>query len=184
LAASWIRIWRITARARRVAEGVHETTEISVPMTWGLWRYDILLPATSADWPAGCRSAVLLHEAAHADRKDGITQLAAQLACCLHWFNPFAWLAERRMASERERACDDIVVVHGFKPSDYAEQLVSVARTLRGSLYAPAEIAMAGKSQLEHLDRVRPATSDSNRNVPSSAAFAAACCCPLRSRTT
>jgi TonB family protein len=153
LAASWLRIRRITGRARAMGGEIYETGEIAVPMTWGLWRYKILLPEAASGWPEDCRAAALLHERAHGERKDGLTQLIAQLACCFHWFNPLAWLAERRMAAEREGACDDLVVARGFRPSEYAGHLVSVAQALSGPLHLRAAVAMGGRSRIEQ--RVR-----------------------------
>jgi TonB family protein len=116
----------------------------------GVWAIVAILLAA---WPADCRAAALSHEQAHAERKDGLTQLIAQLACCLHWFNPLVWLAERRMAAEREIACDDIVVARGLRPSEYASHLVSVAQTLERSLDLRAAVAMGGRSRIER--RVR-----------------------------
>jgi TonB family protein len=93
---------------------------------------------------------VLLHEIAHAARFDPLTQFAAQLACCLYWFNPLAWVASRNMAMERERACDDRVLASGAGATDYAGHLVEIARELRGRKpWLSAAIAMANRSQLE-----------------------------------
>jgi hypothetical protein len=52
------------------------------------------------------------------------------------------------MCVERERACDDLVLNGGCKPSDYAAHLVEIARTFRRVPHVAA-IAMARSSQLE-----------------------------------
>ena len=118
-----------------------------MPVTWGWWQPVILLPAGADAWSQGRRRVVLLHELAHVKRWDCLTQAIAQLACALYWFNPLVWLAARRMCIERERACDDLVLEGGCKPSDYAAHLVEIARTFR-RLPQVAAIAMARSSEL------------------------------------
>jgi hypothetical protein len=54
------------------------------------------------------------------------------------------------MVSERERACDDLVLSVGFEPTDYAQHLLQIASGLRGGLLTSgAAIAMARPSKLE-----------------------------------
>jgi BlaR1 peptidase M56 len=92
---------------------------------------------------------VLRHELAHVRRYDCLTQLVGQLACALHWFNPFAWLAARELRVERERACDDEVLGAGAKASDYADYLLRVARSTRVvGAAALGGLAMARPSQM------------------------------------
>jgi hypothetical protein len=50
----------------------------------------------------------------------------------VHWWNPVAWLAERRMVVERERACDDHVLADGTLASDYARHLLDIGELMRG----------------------------------------------------
>ena len=131
-------------------------------MTWGVMRPRLLLPETSEAWPEERRRVVLLHELAHAWRWDYATNLLTRLACAVWWFNPLVWMAARRMAAERERACDNIVLNHGANPAEYAEQLLEIAAGLRpGGWAEPAGIAMARPTKLE--SRLR-AILDANRN--------------------
>lgn len=126
----------------------------SIPMTWGSIRPTILLPAVAEEWTEGRRRLVLLHELAHIKRLDCLTQQLAQLACALYWFNPLTWLAAHRMRVERERACDDIVLRLGSRPSDYASHLVALASTLRpAGLSASVAVSMVQRSQLERRIR-------------------------------
>jgi beta-lactamase regulating signal transducer with metallopeptidase domain len=142
----------------RVLEGSAAT----MPMTWGVWRPVVLLPAGAAQWSPERLRDVLLHELAHIKRADLLTQALAQLACTLHWFNPLVWIAARRMHVEREHACDDYVLGTGTRPSEYASNLLEVARSLRRSpATSMAAIAMAGRSTLSErllavLDDTRP----------------------------
>lgn len=117
---------------------------ILTPMTWGIHRPVVLLPEASRHWPTAQRREVLLHELAHIKRHDCLTQLAAQLARLIFWFNPLVTVAARRMRAERERACDDRVLAAGTRPSSYAAHLLHIATRLRGrDCSMPVAVGMA-----------------------------------------
>lgn len=123
--------------------------ESVMPLTWGLFRPVVLLPAEADAWPLERRRAVLLHELAHVKRRDSLTQLLGQLTCAVYWFNPMAWWASARLRAERELACDDLVLEAGERPSDYAAELLGVARSLRSPREMSPAMAMARPSGLE-----------------------------------
>jgi beta-lactamase regulating signal transducer with metallopeptidase domain len=121
----------------------------AMPMTWGIRRPAILLPAEADTWTAERRRDVLLHELAHVKRHDFVIQLMARIACAVYWFHPLVWLAAARLCEERERACDDQVLRAGATPSVYATHLLEIARGLR-AVHATslASVAMARPAQL------------------------------------
>src|SRR5436309_14553608 len=121
----------------------------AMPMTWGIRRPTILLPAEADEWSVERRRDVLLHELAHVKRHDFLIQLIARLACAVYWFHPLVWLAATRLREERERACDDHVLRAGATPSVYATHLLEIARDLRAArATALASVAMARPAQL------------------------------------
>jgi beta-lactamase regulating signal transducer with metallopeptidase domain len=170
LLAGTIIVWRQARRAERINSGswVHLLDELrpqlgvrgrvvllrsnwpNIPLTCGIFRPAIILPAEADDWPADRRRVVLLHELAHIRRRDCLTQLLARLARVIYWFNPLVWLAGRMLRIEREQACDDLVLASGHKASDYAGHLLEIVRSLH-SVRCPslAAVAMARKSQFE-----------------------------------
>lgn len=148
----WLSLARELARqlglARRVV--LLESRDASVPLTWGVRRPTVLLPSGFSRWPVERIRIVLLHELVHVKRRDCATQLIAQLACALYWFNPLVWMAARGLRIERERACDEQVLGTGVRPSDYAAHLLEIARSLvMAPGTAAASVAMARPSQLE-----------------------------------
>ena len=125
----------------------------AMPMAWGILRPAVLMPSEADEWPAERLRIVLLHELAHVKRRDCLTHMLAQISCALHWFNPLAWMAARHVRTERERACDDLVLAAGTRGPDYADQLIEIARVMRSGRFpavlAGASLAMAHRSELE-----------------------------------
>ena len=127
---------------------------LAVPVTWGVVYPAVLLPHDSLEWPEERRRFVLVHEMAHVKRFDALTQLVAQIAIAVFWFDPLIWIAAHRMRVEREHACDDYVIRDGTKPSLYAGELLEMVQSIgspRHESAAPAfaALAMARRSEFE-----------------------------------
>jgi hypothetical protein len=150
-------------RARRVAGALQREAETVAgdairvliaaeadgPFVCGVVKPAIVLPAEAETWGAARRQAVLLHELAHIRRRDCRVQLLSQIACVVYWFNPLVWVAARALRIERERACDDEVLVRGTTPSGYAAELLGLARARRRQWHSSAVLAMARPTELE-----------------------------------
>jgi beta-lactamase regulating signal transducer with metallopeptidase domain len=109
-----------------------------------LYGKTVLLPLAARAWPAAQLELVALHEQAHAKRHDPLAQLVADVACAVHWVNPLAWLAARRLRIERELAADDAVLAAGVRASTYAEVLLAVAGAPTAAALAMAERTTLG----------------------------------------
>lgn len=140
------------------------------PMTWGILRPIILLPTNSwRQWSNSQTQTVLLHELAHVKRLDVLTHLLARVVLCVYWYNPLTWYAHNRLKVEREYACDDCVLFSGTRPSDYAHQLLCLARQFRGGTTQFA-LPIAHRTGLEKriravLDENRPRKPLSSRTI-------------------
>ena len=66
---------------------IRQSDAVTVPMVWGLFRPVILLPTDVSNWSADRQRVVLLHELAHIQRQDWLTQTVAQITCAVYWFN-------------------------------------------------------------------------------------------------
>jgi len=140
---------RSSLRLSRAVQ-LRTSAEIAVPFTAGGFRPLVLLPAEAHQWSRKQLVYVLTHELAHVRRNDYLTQMSAQLTCALFWFHPLVWMAAYAMRKERERACDDIVLILGHTAADYAEFLLALSRGLRLlNSAALTSVAMAQTSQLE-----------------------------------
>jgi beta-lactamase regulating signal transducer with metallopeptidase domain/Tfp pilus assembly protein PilF len=146
---------------------------VGVPLVWGWLRPTMIVPREFVDWPAGRVRAVMLHELGHLKRIDWPILLLGRVAAALYWFHPLVWFLERHVKQECERACDDIVVAYGTKPSDYASHLLSIARRVSETpACVKAALAVVRRSQMSNRLRsiLDPLLS---RNTPSRTAVTA-----------
>jgi bla regulator protein BlaR1 len=110
---------------------VYEMNGFHSPCIYGMIKPRIYLPediVVIAD--SRQLTHVLLHELAHYKRKDLWFNSIWTLAVWLHWFNPLVWLARQKMASDREVACDAVVleVLGERESSSYAMTLLMLSR--------------------------------------------------------
>jgi GWxTD domain-containing protein len=140
-------------RRQAVSKAGHLTSEAcSAPITVGWLRPVVLLPAAYDQWPARQLDAVLIHEYAHARRRDPLVQWLALLNRAIFWFHPLAWWLERQLAALAEEECDTAVLSRGHVPREYAEYLIGIARAVAG----------AGR-RVQAVGTTLPGTSLSNR---------------------
>jgi beta-lactamase regulating signal transducer with metallopeptidase domain len=117
--------------------------------------------------------AVLLHEAAHARRRDNLIRLLYEIARCALWFHPLVWLTGAKLALYRELSCDESVIrrARGGQLISALAKLaepVTVAPVLRASAASFLSVRVA------QLTAARPARSSRAVNLAVSVAFATA----------
>jgi len=129
---------------------LRESASIGVPVVWGFVRPVLLLPLGARDWTREQLRIVFLHEVAHVARHDGVGLLLARLTASLFWFHPLVWVLARTARRECERCCDDLVLAAGERPTDYAESLLAIVRSMtRSEAFAGVAPALAQRSNLE-----------------------------------
>lgn len=124
---------------------------LPLPVTCGLRHTRILLPGSAYDWTPVRRRAVLLHELAHIERRDLAAQFYVHAVAALWWFQPLVWMLRRSVRAESELACDAMALAAGVRPSQYAAELLDIAKGLpRNTALANfAGISMARRGDLE-----------------------------------
>lgn len=139
---------------------LRQASAMGSPLTWGVLRPCIVVPGDWHEWPISKRQTCLMHESSHINRYDTLTSSIGMLICCLFWINPLVWIAHRRMLHEAESACDDVVIRSGVSPTDYASQLLTIARSRSFN----ATAAMASVSLLSR--RIEALLNNDTRRVP------------------
>jgi TonB family protein len=107
---------------------------VAMPLTWSVFRPEIIVPNGAESWSDERRRIVLAHELAHISRNDWLFQILAELTRAFYWFHPLAWIAASRLRRESEAACDDAVLNSGIAATLYADTLLDLARALKNSL--------------------------------------------------
>ncbi len=127
--------------------------QIRSPGLFGFVRPRLLLPLAMLDTATLEEMRyVFLHELAHLRRHDIYLGWLTSLLQVLHWFNPLIWFAFYRMRSDRELACDALVLTctGQDKSQEYGGAIVGLLRRFSRSRPLPA---MAGiiesRSQLK-----------------------------------
>jgi len=127
-------IWRVIIDRFLAAVGLRRTVrlkshrDVVVPLTWGLFRPVILIPSSHGSWTDDQRSSALFHELSHIKRADFLVMMLVRLSLAAFWFNPLSWIVLARIRKEQEKACDDLVLRAGVKPSTYAANLLLFKR--------------------------------------------------------
>ncbi|MDB4944647.1 MAG: Cell division protein FtsI [Labilithrix sp.] len=110
-----------------IRAAVAVSSEVEAPAVTGIFMATVLVPRASESWSSARKLSVLLHELAHVAAHDLGVQTLAAVACTMHWFNPLAWIAARRLRLERELAADESVLRAGVRASSYAADLLAIA---------------------------------------------------------
>lgn len=100
----------------RVALSVNNM--IMSPVMVGLFHPCIILSTTQMT-VLEFRHAVS-HELVHYKRRDILYKWLAQLAVCIHWFNPLLYMMQRSINKACELSCDEVVIWHLDEQERYA----------------------------------------------------------------
>jgi len=167
---------------RRVC--VRTSNQVRVPTAIGLLKPAIVFPRWVIDeLSADELRQVMLHELAHLRRWDDWTNLAQQFVKALFFFHPAVWWIEKKVALEREMACDDAVLAETENPRAYAECLTHLAersfiqRSVALAQAAIGRIRQTSARVAEILDVNRPKANPRSWKPAVSlvAGFAVAC---------
>jgi bla regulator protein blaR1 len=159
LTARLIRIRRV-AVAVRDAEPLQQGGELDIRITpgslepgvFGILRPVLMLPSGVFSSLSGPQlESIFAHELCHIRRRDNLTAAIHALVEVLFWFHPLVWWIGRQLIVERERACDEAVVMSGADRQTYAQGILNVCKLY---VQAPA-VCMQGVTGANLAQRIK-----------------------------
>ncbi|MDB6031082.1 MAG: hypothetical protein JWM16_1420 [Verrucomicrobiales bacterium] len=136
------------------------------PSLFGFFRPRLIFPKALLDELSETElGMIILHELMHVKRKDVLLNWFMILVQGLHWFNPFAWLAMRRLRAAREMVCDaEVLAATGSSARQtYGETLIKLAGRFARLSAASSTVAIFSNQTEIHrrilmIAKFKPAT--------------------------
>lgn len=112
--------------AKLYADNIYISDKITTAFVMGVIKPKIYLPQ---NLNTAQRRHILLHEQTHIKRLDHIVKIVGFFTLCIHWFNPFVWLAFFISSKDMEMACDEKVIksLGNDIKKEYSASLLSLA---------------------------------------------------------
>jgi bla regulator protein blaR1 len=153
---SWWRRWRSLRVALRTATPLDLPLGMKAlissafvePGVFGVHRPVLLLPAGTDHLTPSQLKAIVAHELCHVRRRDNLATAIQMGLEALFWFHPLVWWLGARLIEERERACDEEVLLLGNEPEAYAEGILKVCE-----LYLESPLPCASGATGSNLKR-------------------------------
>lgn len=148
---------RLIALSRQVGLNrtvqLKETARIHGPMVSGIFKPVILLPIGMVNALSTAEvESILLHELAHVRRLDYLANLLISVVETLFFFHPFVWWMGSKIRTEREHACDDMVVEVTGNAATYVTALAQAESwRVEGRRLA---MAFTGSTVLQRVKRI------------------------------
>ena len=153
----WLTLARVISRSKTLRRRLRESSDVLTPVTVGVLRPSVILPAGWPAWDATTRHVVLAHEFAHIRRGDTWISFLTRLARCVYWFHPLAWWISRQIADLAELSCDAAVLEKNSDPGGYSRILLRFAGTVNIAGYRAALPGLAiapGSGMSRRIDQV------------------------------
>jgi RND family efflux transporter MFP subunit len=152
---------RATGQATEGIE-IRESDQVAAPVTLGIARPAIVLPADWREWDGAKLDAVLAHERSHIRRHDPAVQVLSAIHRALLWHSPLSWFLHRRIVRVAEEASDDAAVAVTRDRALYAEVLLDFMRRSgggsRGAIWQGVPMARYGRAD-KRIHRILDGTA-------------------------
>jgi TonB family protein len=131
------------------AADVRIADEIASPVTFGLRRPVVLLPAQFPELDDRTREAILHHELLHIERRDWAFTVGEEVVRAVFWFHPAIWWLLGEIQLSREQAVDRAVIEMTQAKDEYVDALLAIAGAKPQLDLAPAPLFLR-KRHLRH----------------------------------
>lgn len=113
--------------AQLLYDRVYQSESLSAPMRTGIFRRRVYLPTGLS---AKEMKNIIMHQEVHLEKHDDERQLLFFLITCIHWWNPFLWLAYYFTEVDREFACDEAVLhrLGSAGQSQYVQDILNMQK--------------------------------------------------------
>jgi len=149
------KVVRATRKQRECVDSklpVYVSERVNTPCMFGIIHPAIYLTEDTLVQEKGLKY-ILCHENTHYKHRDNWWAVVRVLCVCVHWYNPFVWLAARYSKQDCELACDaeTLEQLNADEKIDYGKVLLNYSISDR-SLYDRLQLATSmsgGKKQLK-----------------------------------
>ena len=179
---SWWRRWRGLRAALRTATpldlpvGIKAMTSAAFaePGVFGIRHPVLLLPAGITDVLSPAQlEAIIAHELCHVRRRDNLATAIHMGVEALFWFHPLVWWLGARLMEERERACDEDVLLMGSEPETYSEAILKICELYLESPL-PCVAGVTGATLKKRIENIMSKTTGLQLSFTKKAVLAAA----------
>ncbi|MCD8329218.1 MAG: M56 family metallopeptidase, partial [Lachnospiraceae bacterium] len=130
---------------------LYQSYVVTVPMQVGVIHPVIYLPVRS--WEEHSLRIVLLHELNHYRQRDVLVKWLTILVVSLHWFNPAAWILQRKLIRWSEYSCDLLCVGQCGEAKKYFQTILEMAERRGRPARICASALFEDQSELERRIR-------------------------------
>lgn len=139
--------------------------EVRGPVTFGLRRPVVLLPAGFYDLAPAEQESVTVHELLHVRRSDWLYTIAEEIVRAVLWFHPAIWFVLNRIQLAREQAVDRAVVECTRHTDEYVGALLKIAAARIEPDLAPAPLFLKKRHLRERVAAIVKGANMSKRRL-------------------
>jgi uncharacterized protein (TIGR03435 family) len=130
---SWVRLHVMVRRGTPVGDiaGLRAVMVASAtePGVFGIVHPVLMLPkGVTGNLSTAQMEAVVAHEVCHVQRHDNLWAALHMIVSAIFWFHPLVWWIGRQLITEREAACDDVVLEQSHSAMEYAEGILNICK--------------------------------------------------------